>query len=212
MRHFIIALLTISLGITGCQSAGKKTAVGAGVGVAAGALAGAVIGHQSGNRDKGAAIGAILGGTAGGVIGNRMDRQAKELEQIAETRRTDEGLITKFKGDILFDTGKYNLKASALNNISQMASIIKKYPENVLTIRGYTDNTGTPNGNKTLSEMRATSVREELIKGGVPSSTITVIGMGRDNPIADNKSAQGRSHNRRVEIEITVDESKVPKK
>jgi outer membrane protein OmpA-like peptidoglycan-associated protein len=212
MRYIIIALLTTMLAITGCESAGKKTAVGAGIGVAAGALAGAVIGHQSGNRDKGAAIGALLGGAAGGTIGNRMDRQAKELQKIAETRRTDEGLITKFKGDILFDTGKYNLKATALNNISQMAAIIKKYPENVLTIRGYTDNTGEPRKNKVLSEMRATSVREELIKGGVPSSTITVIGMGRENPISDNKTAAGRAQNRRVEIEITVDETKVPKK
>jgi outer membrane protein OmpA-like peptidoglycan-associated protein len=212
MRYIIIALLSITLAITGCESAGKKTAVGAGIGVAAGALAGAVIGHQSGNRDKGAAIGALLGGAAGGTIGNRMDRQAKELQKIAETRRTDQGLITKFKGDILFDTGKYNLKATALNNISQMAAIIKKYPENVLTIRGYTDNTGDPRKNKVLSEMRATSVREELIKGGVPSSTITVIGMGRENPVSENNTAAGRAQNRRVEIEITVDETKVPKK
>ena len=66
--------------------------------------------------------------------------------------------------------------------------------------------------NKALSEMRATSVREELIKGGVPSSTITVIGMGRENPISENNSAAGRAQNRRVEIEITVDASKVPSK
>ncbi len=211
IRIKILATCAMIGALTACADAGKKTAIGAGVGAAAGAVAGAVIGHQTGNREKGAVIGAALGAGVGGNIGYRMDKQAKELEKIAETRRTDQGLVTKLKSDILFDSGKHDLKAGALNNLSQMAAIIKKYPENVLTIKGYTDNTGTPEKNKTLSEARATAVREELIKGGVPAGTINVLGMGPENPISDNKSADGRKANRRVEIEITADESKVPK-
>lgn len=211
MRTLIIAIFALGLS-TGCQSAGKKTATGAGIGAAAGAGIGAIVGHQSGNRGKGALIGAALGGGAGGLIGNRMDKQAKELEKIAETRRTDEGIVTQLKSDILFDTGKDDLKPGALNNLSQMSSILKKYPENVLTIRGYTDNTGSQAVNQSLSESRATAVREELIKGGVPSASITVAGMGPQNPVADNKTAAGRSKNRRVEVEITADPSKVPQK
>lgn len=211
MRLQLVGILSLALVLGACESAGKKTAVGAGVGAAAGAAVGAVIGHQSGNRGRGAAIGAVLGGTLGGTIGHRMDKQAKELEKIAETKRTEQGLVTKLKSDILFDTGKADLKAGAVNNLSQMSAIIKKYPENVLTIRGYTDSTGSPAVNRTLSEQRATSVREELVKGGVPANTISVVGMGPDNPIGDNKTPVGRSTNRRVEIEITVDESKVPK-
>lgn len=211
MRIFMISMITLSFTL-GCQSAGKKTATGAGIGAATGAGIGAIIGHQSGNRGKGALIGAALGGGAGGLIGNRMDKQAKELEQIAETRRTEEGIVTQLKSDILFDTGKDKLKSNALNNISQMSSILKKYPENVLTIRGYTDSTGSQAVNQTLSENRASAVREELVRGGVPTSSITVVGMGPQNPVADNKSADGRSKNRRVEIEITADPSKVPQK
>lgn len=210
MKSKIALVCIVATIASGCESAGKKTAYGAGIGAAAGAVAGAIIGHQTGNRGKGAAIGAAIGGAIGSNVGYRMDKQAKELEKIAETKRTEQGLVTKLKSDILFDTGKYNLKPGSLSNLSQMAAIIKKYPENVLTIKGYTDSTGTPDGNKRLSEARAAAVRDELIKGGVPSQTVSILGMGRDNPIADNNTAQGRQQNRRVEIEITVDESKVP--
>ncbi|MBX3020688.1 MAG: OmpA family protein [Bdellovibrionales bacterium] len=211
MRLNTIAIVALSIAAAGCESAGKNTAYGAGIGAAVGAGVGAIVGHQTGNRGKGAAIGAALGGGLGATVGHRMDKQAKELEKIAETKRTEQGLVAKLKSDILFDSGKAGLKAGATNNLSQMAAIIKKYPENVLTIKGYTDSTGSPATNKTLSEQRASAVREELVKGGVPTDTITVIGMGPEAPIGDNKTAAGRSANRRVEVEITVDESKVPK-
>ncbi|RYZ75208.1 MAG: OmpA family protein [Proteobacteria bacterium] len=202
-------VVTVStLGLTSCTSPGKRTAIGAGAGVAAGAAVGAIIGHQSGNRGKGAAFGAALGGALGGTIGNRLDKQAKELEKIAETRRTEEGIVTKLKSDILFDTGKSNLKNT--QNLQQMAEILKKYPENVLTIKGYTDATGTKQINNPLSKQRADAVRAQLIEGGIPAGTISAMGMGADNPVGDNKTAAGRAQNRRVEIEITVDETKVP--
>lgn len=210
MSKKILILIGATLFVNaGCESAGKNTAVGAGVGAAAGGVLGAVVGHQTGNRGKGAAIGALLGGAIGGTVGHRMDKQAKELEKIAETKRTDQGIVTKLKSDILFDSGKSDLKNTS--NLSQMAAILKKYPENVLTVRGYTDSTGSPTINKTLSEKRADAVKGQLAAGGVPAETISIQGMGPENPIGDNKTPTGRAQNRRVEIEITVDESKVPK-
>lgn len=197
---------------TGCQSAGKGTAIGAGAGAAAGAALGAIVGHQSGNRGGGALIGAAVGAGLGGLVGNRLDKQKKELEQIAETKRTEQGLVSKLKSDILFDTGKSNLKPAATENLGKMADIMKKYPENVLTVKGYTDSTGSANRNRTLSEERAAAVKNQLVAGGIPAETVSVVGMGPDAPIGDNKSAAGRAQNRRVEIEIAVDESKVPKK
>jgi outer membrane protein OmpA-like peptidoglycan-associated protein len=209
-RISISALMALSLGLAGCESAGKKTAVGTGIGVAAGAAVGAIIGHQSGNRGKGAAIGAALGGALGGTVGLRMDKQAKELEKIAETRRTDQGLITKLKSDILFDSGKSQLKPAATGNLGEMAAIMRKYPENVLTIKGYTDATGSAATNRRLSEERAQAVKNQLVAGGIPANTISVVGMGPESPVGDNKSPQGRAQNRRVEVEVTVDESKAP--
>ncbi len=204
--------LTLPLCLTmGCASAGKNTAVGAGIGAAAGAAIGAVVGHQSGNRGAGALIGAAVGAGLGGVVGNRLDRQKKELEQIAETKRTEQGLVSKLKSDILFDSGKADLKSAAKDNLSKMATIMKKYPENVLTVKGYTDTTGTAARNQALSQERAAAVKSQLVAGGIPADTISVVGRGPEEPIADNKSADGRAQNRRVEIEIAVDESKVPK-
>lgn len=207
----ITTLVSAALLLTSCASDQKNTAKGAGIGAAAGAIAGAIIGHQSGNREKGAVAGALLGGAIGGVVGHRMDKQAKELEAIAETRRTDQGLITKLKSDILFDTGKSQLKPTAKDNLKQMAEIMKKYPENVLTIKGYTDATGSAAVNTKLSKNRAEAVLNQLSTDGMPATTMTAMGMGPASPVGDNKTAVGRQQNRRVEIEVTVDESKVPK-
>lgn len=207
----VVAITTAALFLTSCASDQKNTAKGAGIGAAAGAIAGAIIGHQSGNREKGAAAGALLGAGIGGIIGHRMDKQAKELEAIAETKRTDDGLVAKLKSDILFDTGKSQLKPAAKENLKQMADVMKKYPENVLAIKGYTDATGSASINTKLSKSRAEAVRNELFTHGVPSATMTAMGLGSSNPIGDNKTVDGRQQNRRVEIEVTVDESKVPK-
>ncbi len=205
------ALLSTTL-IIGCASSeNKNAATGAGIGAAAGAVLGGVIGHQSGKRNEGALIGAAIGGAIGGVAGHRMDKQAKELEKVAETKRTEQGLVTKLKSDILFDTGKSDLKPAAQSNLQQMAEIMKKYPENVLTVQGYTDNTGSQKINEELSKKRAEAVKGALVSYGMPAETIAVQGLGPTNPVADNGTPEGRMKNRRVEIQVTVDESKIPK-
>lgn len=203
MIHTLLMILLI----TGCASSeNKNTYRGAGIGAVVGGGLGAIIG-----KGKGAVIGAALGGSIGGYAGHRMDKQAKELQQIAETKRTEQGLVTKLKSDILFDTGKADLKPEAKDNLQKMAAIMKKYPENVLAVKGYTDITGSKEINEALSEKRAKSVKEQLVAAGLPEPVIAIHGMGPSNPIADNNSLDGRKQNRRVEIEITVDESKIPK-
>jgi outer membrane protein OmpA-like peptidoglycan-associated protein len=208
----MIALVLAGSFIAGCatDSENKNTYKGAGIGAAVGAGLGAIIGHQSGRRNEGALIGAALGGLVGGSMGRRLDQQQKELEKVAETKRTEQGLITKLKSDILFDTGKADLKPSAKNNLSQLAAILKKYPENIYTIKGYTDDTGSQSVNLPLSENRARSVQSYLVAQGVSSGTMSSVGLGSENPVSTGKTAAARSQNRRVEIEITVDESKIP--
>lgn len=208
----ITSLLVLQLVLSSCQTAKENpnAAKGAGIGAAAGALVGAVIGHQTGNREKGAAFGAMVGAGIGAAAGHRMDKQQKELEKIAETKRTEQGLVTKLKSDILFDSGKADLKPKAKESISQLAAIMKKYPENVLTIKGYTDSTGTDKINKPLSAQRAEAVRSQLIASGMPATTITSLGMGSENPVDAGTSKESLAKNRRVEIEVTVDESKIP--
>jgi outer membrane protein OmpA-like peptidoglycan-associated protein len=206
MRFVSTFLLACMLLAMSCSSTNKNTIAGAGIGTAVGAGVGAIFG-----KEKGALIGAAVGGSLGAYAGHRMDKQAAELRKIAETKRTEQGLVTKLKSDILFDTGKADLKPKAKANLKQMAMIMKKYPENVLTVKGYTDSTGSAAINERLSAQRAEAVRRELAVAGLPVQALTAIGLGDSNPLADNSSESGRSQNRRVEIEITVDESKIPK-
>ncbi len=214
MKNLIISIMIISSILVSCKTAQENpnAVKGAGIGAAAGALVGAVIGHQSGQRDKGAAFGALIGGGVGGLAGSRLDKQQKELEKVAETKRTEQGLVTKLKSDILFDTGKSALKPQATTNIKELATIMKKYPENVITVKGYTDNTGSDKVNMPLSEGRAKAVQSQLVAAGIPAQTVTALGMGSNNPIDAASSAAAKAKNRRVEIEIAVDESKIPKK
>jgi len=211
-KVILSSLLALGLVLAGCESMKENpnTAKGAGIGAAAGAVLGGVIGHQTGKRNEGALIGAAIGAGIGGYAGKRMDKQAKELEKVAETKRTEQGLVSKMKSDILFDTGKAELKPEAKKNLTEMAAIMKKYPENILTVKGFTDNTGSQKVNDELSQKRAEAVKSQLTAAGLATEVISTQGLGPKDPIADNKTADGRKQNRRVEIEVTVDQSKVP--
>lgn len=210
MKSFLAFTMIFSFGCA--TSPGEKTAIGAGVGAAVGAGLGAVIGHRTGKKGEGALIGAAVGGVFGGLAGNSLDKQAKELEKIAETRRTDEGIVTRLKGDILFASGKDTVRSEAKNNLNQIAEIIRKYPEDRLRIIGHTDSDGSDALNAELSQKRADAVKYQLILGGVPAEYITTVGMGESQPVASNKTADGKQLNRRVEIEITVDEAALNQK
>jgi outer membrane protein OmpA-like peptidoglycan-associated protein len=209
MKTNIVIFFTFLLALAGCSTIKEnpKTAAGAGIGTAVGAGLGGIIG-----KEKGAIIGGVIGGGIGAYAGNRMDKQAKELEKVAETKRTEMGIVTKLKSDILFPTGKAALKPAAKTNLKEMVEIMKKYPENVLTVKGFTDNTGTSKINEKLSAARAEAVKKELVKDGLTEQAISTQGLGPSFPVASNDTISGRSQNRRVEIEISVDQSKLPEK
>ncbi len=209
MKFKLAVILLAGAAMAGCVTPGKKTAYGTGIGAAAGAGVGALIGSQSGQAGKGALIGAAAGGLLGGTIGNRLDKQARELAALAETRRTEEGIVTTLKSNLLFDTAKADLKPVALDSVNQIADIIKQYPEDKLMVIGYTDSVGADDYNQRLSLQRAQAVRLAMVARGVPASSIEPVGMGEASPIGDNSTEAGRAMNRRVELQISVDETKV---
>lgn len=197
----ILFYLTLII-LVGCASddPNKRSKKGAAIGAATGAVAGSVLSKK--DKKKGAMIGGFLGTVAGGTIGKRMDEQAKELDEVAETQRTDSGIITKLKGDITFDTGEAILTSDARSRIKRIGEIISQYPEDMITVAGHTDSTGSTGLNQRLSEKRAMTVMQILTSAGVPSSQIATVGAGESNPIASNNTTDGRAANRRVEIII----------
>ncbi|HSD21066.1 MAG TPA: OmpA family protein [Anaeromyxobacter sp.] len=194
----VVALATL-VTLIACGTAGKRTAIGGGAGAALGAGIGALAGGK-----KGALIGAGVGALAGGSVGLYLDKQQKELEKVAETKRTENGILVNMKNDILFDTNSAELKTEAVSQITQVGDILAKYADNRIRIEGHTDSSGSDALNETLSRKRADSVRTVLVSRGVREEQITVVGNGESKPIADNATKEGRAKNRRVELHIDV--------
>lgn len=193
----IALIITTLLALTGCASPGKRTAIGAGAGAAVGAGVGAIAGGK-----KGALIGAAAGGVAGGVVGNQLDRQAAELEKVAETKRTADGILVNLKNDLTFKTGSAELTEEAKNQLAQISAIFAKYPGDRVTVIGHTDDVGPADFNQKLSQQRASSVQGVLLKNGLPASQLQISAMGESQPIAPNKTPDARAKNRRVELKI----------
>lgn len=83
---------------------------------------------------------------------------------------------------------------------------IKKYPGTKIQLEGHTDSIGTKQYNQALSERRALAVKEYLVKeGGIDKARITTVGYGESQPIATNKTKEGRAENRRVEVLILAE-------
>jgi outer membrane protein OmpA-like peptidoglycan-associated protein len=107
-----------------------------------------------------------------------------------------------------FIAGSGKLKSKSIQELDDIVAFAKKYPDAVLELIGYTDITGTARNNQKLSLARAESVKKYLIKKGVPASRISTRGKGSADPIADNKTKEGRAQNRRVEIHSVIKEKK----
>jgi len=115
---------------------------------------------------------------------------------------TDRGLVLTL-GDVLFTTGKADLKPGATGSLNKLAAFLDKYPDRSVAIQGYTDSVGSEDYNQGLSERRAESVKSYLTGQGIGSSRLVASGKGRSDPVADNDSAAGRQQNRRVEVLIS---------
>ncbi|HLX92741.1 MAG TPA: OmpA family protein [Puia sp.] len=106
--------------------------------------------------------------------------------------------------NILFASGSERLSRVSFDALNHLAQLLASHPEFHLTINGFTDNTGTAEGNLLLSRQRANTVKNYLIGKGIPEDRITANGFGQQNPIADNNSPIGKEKNRRVEFKVTT--------
>jgi outer membrane protein OmpA-like peptidoglycan-associated protein len=136
------------------------------------------------------------------MANQRNDARVSDLEaQLAElnAKKTDRGMVVTL-GDVLFDTGKSQLRPGSNTNLAKLAEFFKRNPERRAMIEGYTDNVGSAGMNLALSERRATAVQDALLGMGVTTSQLDTRAYGVEKPTADNGTAAGRQMNRRVEI------------
>ncbi len=193
-------------------------------GAATGALAGAMLGYNTGSRDaKSAIIGGLLGAAAGGAIGYSMDNQANEIaralgtgvnnDPLAALDPNNELIVSKtnnyvkimFRDPMMFATGSANLQSRAKSKVKKVGQLLANYPQTIVGVAGFTDDQGSYTYNKGLSERRAKTVANILAVNGYPKTK----GCSYDKAIVPNNSAKNRGLNRRVEVYLYADKSRM---
>jgi OOP family OmpA-OmpF porin len=101
-----------------------------------------------------------------------------------------------------FKTDSAEIEPASYAKIQEFADFMIAHPDAKAEIAGYTDNRGSAEYNKKLSERRAKAVYEQLIKDGVPAERLTYAGYGEENPVASNDTPEGRRANRRIEARL----------
>jgi len=130
-------------------------------------------------------------------------RVQAELDALKATP-TPRGLVMTL-GDVLFDTGRAELKSGAGRKMDQLGQFLVEHSDRRVQIDGFTDSIGTDSYNEDLSQRRADSVKTALINRGVQPSRIGTEGYGKAYPVANNNDSGGRQLNRRVEVVIGGD-------
>lgn len=135
------------------------------------------------------------------------DKRAKDaaatLAQIGSVKQEPRGMVITLSGAVLFATNKSELLPAAQAKLSEVAqALTQQDKDSKIVIEGHTDSQGADDANKELSQRRAESVRSYLVSHGMAADRVVATGFGEARPIADNKSAEGRANNRRVEIVV----------
>ena len=135
------------------------------------------------------------------------DAQIQQLKGM-NAKQTERGTLVTF-GDVLFHFGKSELQPNGMRNINTLAEYLLQNPDRKVIVEGYTDSVGSAAFNQTLSERRAESVRNALVRKGVDPTRIVAQGYGKEYPVASNSTDSGRAQNRRVEVTISNDNQPV---
>ena len=173
---------------------------------------GAVIGRAAGNTALGAIIGAAVGGGAGAIIGHQMDKQAEEIKKTvpdAKVERIGEGIVVEFNSNVLFAFDRSNLSDDARISLDKLVKVLNTYSDTNIEVQGHTDSKGSASYNQMLSERRARAVSGYLDEKNINTSRITIKGFGETAAKYENKTAEGRAQNRRVEFLITANEKMI---
>jgi OOP family OmpA-OmpF porin len=103
---------------------------------------------------------------------------------------------------IEFESGKAALTDSGKSILDQMSVALLGLKDKRVEVIGHTDNAGSRAGNLSLSQARAEAVKAYVVGRGVRADMVSVSGEGPDRPVADNRTAEGRARNRRIEFKV----------
>ncbi|HTP28075.1 MAG TPA: OmpA family protein [Anaeromyxobacteraceae bacterium] len=194
-RHGIQAAALAASLVIGCKTPDRKAAAGAGA---------TAEGAGAADAGGGQALSGGVSAVAGGSIGLYLDKQVKELAEVVEAKRNDNGVIVNVKCELLFGAGSAKLKEEAVAQLDKVGDVVAKYSDDHVRVEGYTDSKGRSSRNKALSRRRAEAVKQVLVSRGVKEAQVTAVGLGAVKPIASNKTVAGRATNRRIELHIEV--------
>lgn len=124
------------------------------------------------------------------------------VPQKVELSVEEQEVINKVFSNLTFETGKSVISAASYESLNLLSELLIKKPSFKLLIEGHTDNVGKAAANVKLSQTRADAVKKYIVGKGIEASRITAKGYGPTKPVADNKTAEGRAQNRRVEFTI----------
>ena len=201
------SLVSLSACVTDPNTGERKvsrTAIGTAGGAGLGYLLGDIIGGKTARI-----VGAGIGGAAGGVVGYKMDQQIKELKEVTagtgvEVEQEGDYINLNLPNGVTFPVNSAEISPSFRSTLDGIAQSLIQYPDSLIDVYGFTDNTGSDAYNQQLSERRAQAVANYLTYRGVPQARIATKGFGEDPNyfIASNDTEEGRAMNRRVEIKI----------
>ena len=133
----------------------------------------------------------------------RAAQAAADLAKFASVKQEARGMVITLSGGVLFASAKSDLLPEAQVKLNSVAdALTQQDPDSKMVVEGHTDSQGGVSYNQDLSQRRAQTVRDYLVSRGIAADRVTSQGFGSSRSIADNKSAEGRANNRRVEIVV----------
>lgn len=206
-KGLVVLVMALFLA-AGCSSMSKRTkcaCVGAATGAAIGATAGAVIGdmgHSHDNRLGGGLIGGAAGAIIGGVTGYLVCKEEPKPAPVQEPPKPAPVAEKIVLNGVQFDFDKAVVKPEYYPVLDEAANVLQKHRDKKVMIEGHTCSIGSEKYNLKLSERRAEAVKRYLVNKGIAPDRLMTKGYGESQPIADNKTKQGRKMNRRAELKV----------
>jgi outer membrane protein OmpA-like peptidoglycan-associated protein len=220
----LVTSVVVSMLLVGCTNQpgliGNNDNSNTKIGGIMGAIGGAVLGATKGSkkhRTQNVLLGALGGGAAGALIGYSIDQQANEVANALGTHVDNDPLATIdpnktlivskgenyvkiiFRDKMMFPTNSDQITYSAKSKVNKVGTLLKQYPQTVVSVAGFTDNRGSYAYNQTLSQKRAQSV-SAILHQNSPQNQITPQGCSYNKPLVPNSSKENMAMNRRVEI------------